>query len=110
MSRPSRTLIVLCGTAVPILNWAAAISVDHRAWLQAIAFYGLAVLSATAAFREIEHLGHHTNSMQSEPPRPGTATEDAVAIARADFSGACTCERWWTSLGSEHDPGCPPLT
>lgn len=38
------------------------------------------------------------------PRRPARSAADE--IVREELYAAC-CERWWTSLGTDHDAGCP---
>lgn len=110
MTRPLQALTVLYGAAFIFLSWAAAVAIEHRAWLYAAAFYAVAILTATAGFRETAQAATHRASADwASHLQAGTADEDAAAIARADLSGACACEHWWTSLGTEHDQWCPTL-
>jgi hypothetical protein len=36
------------------------------------------------------------------PPVPGCPCRDEAALS---LNNAC-CERWWTALGTDHDPEC----
>jgi hypothetical protein len=40
-----------------------------------------------------------------EPRRPAQFDDCALAFAAVELDDAC-CERWWTSLGRDHEPGC----
>lgn len=41
--------------------------------------------------------------------RTAHRNEHAEAVARAELDAAC-CERWWTSLATDHDPECEHQT
>ncbi|MFF9129144.1 hypothetical protein [Streptomyces sp. NPDC014806] len=93
-------------TAIGLLNCALT-SWQHGASAFAAFFAGAAVLLATA----IAHHGYHRDQLRdahariSRAERPcaplpfALAVEDRIAI---ELAAAC-CERWWTSLGAEHD-------
>lgn len=95
-------------TAIGLLNCALS-SWQHGAPAFAFFFAGAAVLLATA----IAHHAYHHDQLRAarasverpSEPRPFTlalprpALEDRIAL---ELAGAC-CERWWTSMGAEHD-------
>jgi hypothetical protein len=46
-----------------------------------------------------------TPSRAREPHRQTPLDGTARALVAAELDDAC-CERWWTSLGWDHEPGC----
>lgn len=90
-------------TAIGLLNCALT-SWQHGAPAFAAFFAGAAVLLATAIAHHAYHRdqlrdAHARGSRAERPHGQRPAIEDRVAI---ELAAAC-CERWWTSLGAEHD-------
>lgn len=87
-------------TAGLFLARAATVTVNHGgATGTAAALYGTAALAGAAALS--------TATATRRPPartRPGTEEEDTLLLLPVK---PCRCDRWWTSLGTEHDTWCP---
>ncbi|MFG2404212.1 hypothetical protein ACGFR8_07710 [Streptomyces brevispora] len=111
MTRLGRTLLALHLAGFCWLAYVAAVCVQHRSWPEATAFYATAVVLALSAGREIRHEADaQADAIRAGRPRPGTTRSDAKAIVRAELAGTCQCERWWTTIGTDHDPHCPQQT
>lgn len=93
MSRFARVLCSLHGAAFLWLAYCAVQSYRHGAVWAACLFTAASLLYLIAVLREAE---------RAEERR-------AVAGTAGDLNSAC-CERWWTSLATDHDPTCPNQT
>ncbi|RFU86182.1 hypothetical protein DY218_13775 [Streptomyces triticagri] len=118
MTHTQRARIALHGTATTCLAFVAVQYALYGPWPIAVLF-GLASLAPIdAAVRETERpAGPRTR------PHPHTATRTLASRRRHNASAhpttdeasvdhtvtqlntAC-CERWWTALGTDHDPTC----
>ncbi|RII16955.1 hypothetical protein DSC45_14425 [Streptomyces sp. YIM 130001] len=118
MTHTQRARIALHGTATTCLAFVAVQYVLYGPWPIAVLF-GLASLAPIdAAVRETERTerpaGTHTHA---KPVRPGDRSKaplprrlhpaDTASVDRTvtELNTAC-CERWWTALGTDHDPTC----
>ncbi|MGW3735191.1 hypothetical protein [Streptomyces sp. NPDC005148] len=98
MTVVARALSFVHGVTCVFLAYAATVSLEQGAWPFASAFFGAAVLSGVAGC-----LGYAPESGTTHTdPHPCAPVEDLVEVART-----CTCDRWWTSLGTAHDVWCP---
>jgi hypothetical protein len=102
MSRTSLPAWLLAGahlSAGAFLVHAATVTARHGgATAHAVAFYAASALAAAAACSAVTG-----NRRPPARTRPGTAAEDLAVLA------TCSCDRWWTSFGTEHDAWCPNL-
>ncbi|WP_320779962.1 hypothetical protein [Streptomyces sp. CRN 30] len=104
MTRSSRLLCALYLATSTGLAWTAVLEFRYGPLWAAAAFAGASMVPVVAVVRETE---------SAEPDRPpraaprtgprGSAAADA--LVRAELAAAC-CERWWTSLGTDHDARC----
>ena len=78
-------------------------------WPWALGCYATLTLLAVAGAREQERgMRARHAAVQAGTPRPGPPRYgDGTAIDRQVIARTCTCDQWWTSLGTEHDPWCP---
>ncbi|WP_327421864.1 hypothetical protein OG763_15110 [Streptomyces sp. NBC_01230] len=98
MTVVARALSFVHGVTCVFLAYASTVSLEQGSWSFAAAFFGAAVLSGVAGC-----LGYapeagvtHTDLHSCDP------FEDLE-----DFARTCTCDRWWTSFGTDHDVWCP---
>ncbi|MEU0275948.1 hypothetical protein [Streptomyces sp. NPDC006307] len=111
MTRLSRALLALYLVAFVWLAYVSAVCLQHQAPVQAAAFYATATALAVAAGRERRHATtRQAAAVRARRPRPRTYPSDLEAVLRAELAGACRCERWWTTFGTDHDPTCPQQT
>ncbi|MBD9735657.1 hypothetical protein IGX29_28420 [Streptomyces sp. H28] len=112
MSRGSRTLSALY---VAVALWLAYCTV--RTWgtvplwtSLAMAVAGLAPVLGVAREGVIAEERHAVAVLREREGRRGAWRDTAAAVlARVEVDAAC-CERWWTSLATDHDPGCAHRT
>lgn len=87
-SAPALLLAAAYLSGGAFLAHAAVVTVNHGgAPLTAGALFGTSGLSLVAAYSAA------AGPLRTTPPPPRVRT--------------CRCDRWWTSLGTEHDPWCP---
>ncbi|MFF1962960.1 hypothetical protein ACFVW5_04930 [Streptomyces sp. NPDC058232] len=98
MTVVARALSFVHGITCVFLAYAATVSLEQGAWSFAAAFLGAAVLSGVAGCLGYapEPGATHTDLHPCDP------VEDLAVFART-----CTCDRWWTSFGTDHDVWCP---
>lgn len=101
MSRLSRPLYVAYGALLAWLAYSAVISARNGATWACAAFLIGSGLAVTAAIRE----GDLEDALRREAIRTERHTR-TNQTAEAALNEAC-CERWWTSLATDHDPNCP---
>lgn len=111
MTHTQRARIALHGTATTCLAFVAVQYVIYGPWPIAVLF-GLASLAPIdAAVRETErHTGpssdrHGAADKAPLPRRLHPTDESSVDRTVTELNTAC-CERWWTALGTDHDPTC----
>ncbi|GAA3207552.1 hypothetical protein MTQ10_06620 [Streptomyces sp. XM83C] len=104
MSWSSRFLTVLYVTTGAGLAWTAVLEFRHGPVWASCLFGAAGLVPLIAAVRESVLC-----DLRRAVRRAGeAAAPDAVgteAVVRAELEAAC-CERWWTSLGTDHDAGC----
>ncbi|MFF8093166.1 hypothetical protein [Streptomyces sp. NPDC016675] len=127
---PSLRTARACRAATVLLLVAAGYAATHHPWLALPGLYAAAVFAWCAARARTEHRRRLVRAQRAErlarprSPQPLGAvlqpccafwrhsdgmvhgpecTRPAAALVPA---GAGCCERWWTSLGAEHDAGC----
>jgi len=101
MSRLSRTLHVVYGALLVWLAYCAVISALNGSPWACVAFVIGSGLAVTAAIRE----GDLDDALRREAVRAERHAR-TNKTAEAALNEAC-CERWWTSLATDHDPTCP---
>ncbi|MGW3690133.1 hypothetical protein [Streptomyces sp. NPDC005125] len=110
MTRPARVLCVLYGA---VSLWLACCTVQqarYGAQWATFMFAAASVMPVVAIVREFDladerravaGLGFERRESALRPPPP-----DVDPLMRTEIPLAC-CERWWTALGTDHDPTCP---
>lgn len=88
MSRLARALCSFHGAAFLWFAYCAVQSAHNGATWAVWLFVAASVLTVISVIREAE-----------------IAEERRAAAGAADLNAAC-CERWWTSLATDHDPTC----
>lgn len=101
MNCSSRLLCVLNVATSAGLAWTAVLEVRYGPVWAACLFAAASLVPIIAVVRETV-IGEQRRIILELARRGGDAAE---AIVRAELDSAC-CERWWTSLGSEHDVTC----
>ncbi|MFJ5059046.1 hypothetical protein ACIP96_06455 [Streptomyces nigra] len=67
----------------------------------------LTVCKAIEAHRRVRRGAGRTDDYEEPADHdPAAAQLQAWADALTELDAAC-CERWWTSLATDHDPTCP---
>lgn len=110
MSLPSRFLCALYGLTSLWLAWCAVREYQYGGSLWPVPlFAATSIVSVIAVVRETVLADEH-RTIAVLRRRDGRCTtrrdEMCEAIACAELNAAC-CERWWTSLATDHDPTCP---
>jgi uncharacterized membrane protein YcjF (UPF0283 family) len=107
MSWSSRFLTALYVTTSAGLAWTAVLEFRYGpAWAGCL-FCAASLVPVIAVVRESVLCDLRRAARLSAGPLPRIA--GAEAVVRAELEAAC-CERWWTSLGTDHDAGCPHRT
>ncbi|GGS64875.1 hypothetical protein AB0E75_05200 [Streptomyces griseoviridis] len=104
MTRSSRLLCALYLATSTGLAWTAVSEWRYGPPWAAAVFAGASVVPLIAVVREAD-LAEPRRAPVRPPRAPDAASGAADALVRAELDGAC-CERWWTSLGTDHDAGC----
>ncbi|MFI8531767.1 hypothetical protein ACIGMX_16195 [Streptomyces aquilus] len=101
MSRGSRTLISLYALVALWLAFCTVETLDTVPLWTTLTMAAVSITPVLAVIREtvIAELREVAAS------RATHSVDQAEAAARAELDAAC-CERWWTSLGTDHDPTC----
>ncbi|MEU3844726.1 hypothetical protein AB0E88_32440 [Streptomyces sp. NPDC028635] len=104
MNRGSRILTALHAAVGVWLVWCTV-----RTWGAATTWISviMAAAAATVLAGVVRPLvADRRRAGRERDGRRGTRHVDAAeALARRELSAAC-CERWWTSLGADHDTAC----
>lgn len=106
MTRTSQAVLILYGVAFIALACKAGLALSAYDHAEAALFYALALVVTVAGCREIgrTHIEHPTDKpRQPGPLRRLTSARKARATIRRE---SCTCDRWYESLGREHDDWC----
>ncbi|MBC2905493.1 hypothetical protein [Streptomyces cupreus] len=113
MNCSSRLLGALYVTTSSGLAWTAVLEYRYGPMWAACLFAAASIVPVIGLVRE-SVIGDQRRALaewgrRAAAPVPSGAGRDMDAaedIVRAELDGAC-CERWWTSLGSDHDRTCP---
>lgn len=103
MNRFARALCSLQGGAFLWLAYCAVQSARNGATWEVWLFAAASVLPVIAMFREYE-LADERRAVAVRAERLAR-----LRIHAEEINTAC-CERWWTSLATDHDPTCPNQT
>ncbi|MFF4835891.1 hypothetical protein [Streptomyces sp. NPDC001315] len=112
MPRSSRFLCALYLATSAGLAWAAALEFRYGSAWAGCLFAAASLVPVIAVLRESVLCDHRRavarlRRLNAAPPaHVGTALDVAV---RTQLDAAC-CERWWTSLGTDHDSACRDRT
>jgi hypothetical protein len=105
MNRYSRFLSTLYVLTSGLLAWTAVLQYRHGPLWAGVLFTAASLVPTIAVVRE-SVIGDQQRARAESaagPRRQGERLADA--IVRAELGGAC-CERWWTSMGTDHDTAC----
>ncbi|MBY8344492.1 hypothetical protein LXH13_36445 [Streptomyces spinosirectus] len=105
MTRSGRLLCALYLTTSGGLVSTTFLEFLHGPRWAACLFAAASLVPVIAVVRET--LVRDLRRAAAAPRRPVRPAADDVV--RTELEGAC-CERWWTSLGTRHDTGCPHPT
>ncbi|MEV6961062.1 hypothetical protein AB0M97_18070 [Streptomyces sp. NPDC051207] len=105
MNRYSRFLSTLYVLTSGLLAWTAVLQYRYGPLWAGLLFTAAGLVPTVAVVREsvIGDQERALAELAAGPRRPGERVADA--IVHAEFGAAC-CERWWTSLGTDHDAAC----
>ncbi|MFP3990675.1 hypothetical protein U9R90_25060 [Streptomyces sp. E11-3] len=106
MTRLARALCSLHSAALVWLAYCTITTARYGAAWAAILFAAASLMSVIAVIREMD-AGDRAYAARHHAP--AAEAEDQAALlddAVRDLDNAC-CERWWTALGTDHDPTCP---
>jgi hypothetical protein len=102
----SRTIRALHGLAAAGQGAAATVSYLNHTPLRTALFISTALLLVAAVHRESTCAEkHHTTPTEQAHHDPAATQIQAWLHAVTELDNAC-CERWWTSLATNHDPTC----
>ncbi|MHC3467092.1 hypothetical protein ACYF6T_00085 [Streptomyces sp. 7R007] len=101
MNRSCRLLGSLYLATSAGLAWTTIVEFRHGPAWAGFLFAAASVVPVIAVVRET--LIDDLLRAAAEPPRSGGRAADT--IVREQLDAAC-CERWWTSLGTDHDTTC----
>ncbi|MDT9696941.1 hypothetical protein [Streptomyces sp. P17] len=109
MNCSSRLLAGLYVATSAGLSWTAVLEYRYGPMWAACLFAAAGVVPVIGVVRE-SVIGDQRRALAEWAGRAaatsGPEPDAAEDIVRAELDGAC-CERWWTSLGSDHDRSCP---
>ncbi|MDG9720424.1 hypothetical protein [Streptomyces sp. DH24] len=105
MNRYSRLLSTLYVLTSGLLAWTAVLQYRYGPLWAAFLFTAASLVPTIAVVRE-SVIGDQQRALAelSAGPR-GQGERLADTIVRRELDAAC-CERWWTSLGTDHDAAC----
>lgn len=120
MSKTNRLSVILCALYLAVLVWlawwTATVASHSPAWFTVgnIAAAVVLVIAVTQQLDLVDARRENTDLKQREArredaelQRENRPTEDWQSLREAaDALGHSCCERWWTSLGADHDPTC----
>ncbi|MGW4733866.1 hypothetical protein ACWEQC_32670 [Streptomyces shenzhenensis] len=107
MSRILRILYILAAAGTGAC--AAVSHLDHRTHTVTAFLAITALLLATAVHRESVCAEDHHQAAPAPDHDPAATDLQAWLHTVTELDNAC-CERWWTSLATDHDPTCPHHT
>lgn len=108
MTRTARALCVLYGAAALFLAWATVQSALAGSVWAILAFAAASIVPLLACLREAEFADAKASARADleRAARLRDSDERRGIREAADALGHVCCERWWTSLGTDHDPTC----
>ncbi|MFI7413732.1 hypothetical protein ACIBU0_34250 [Streptomyces sp. NPDC049627] len=104
MNHYSRLLCALYIATSAGLAWTSVLEVRYGPAWAACLFAAAGLVPLIAVVRETV-IGEQRRWLLEMVAQAGRGGDAAEAIVRAELDSAC-CERWWTSLGSQHDVTC----
>jgi hypothetical protein len=105
MNRYSRLLSTLYVLTSGLLAWTAVLQYRYGPLWAGFLFTVASLVPVIGVVRE-SVIGDQQRALAELTARPRPQGERlADAIVRTELDAAC-CERWWTSLGTEHDAAC----
>lgn len=105
MNRSSRFLSILYVLTSGLLIWTAVLQYRYGPLWAGLLFTAAGAVPTVAVVREsvIGDLRRALTELTARPRRHGERLVDT--IVRGELDAAC-CDRWWTSLGTDHDAAC----
>lgn len=105
MNRHSRFLSTLYVLTSGLLAWTAVLQYRYGPLWAGVIFTAAAVVPTIAVVRE-SVIGDQRRTIAELTARPRRRGERLVdTLVRRELGAAC-CDRWWTSLGTDHDEAC----
>lgn len=111
----TRLACVLCGLYLAVFVWLAwwtGTTASRAPLWFTTGNAAAAIVLVIAVIQQLDNADlryENTELRERETRRAAHADEAAEHQANAELLDAC-CERWWTSLGADHDPTCPHHT
>ncbi|WP_411092247.1 hypothetical protein [Streptomyces sp. 049-1] len=110
MTWARRARMVLYTAAFTALGWHGAAALFAGVWQVAGALYALALALAAAVYAEWSTAAAYADAVEERRLARPVTRAHARHLAAGVLAGTCGCDRWWTSLGTDHDPWCPAQT
>ncbi|MER7739973.1 hypothetical protein ABTX34_16935 [Streptomyces sp. NPDC096538] len=107
MTRSQTSPVVVCICGMVMCFARAGTFVDLGFWAAAVLMYALGLVCLAGVFFELSLDPPDDRPADLVPPgglRTRYRTFRAVRAARRRM---CLCDRYWTSIGTEHDTWCP---
>lgn len=101
----SRLLRVLYAATSALLAGIAGLELRYGPLWTACVFAAAALVPVIAVVRETMICDERRHVTEATSKRARCGGEAVEPILQAALEAAC-CERWWTSLGRNHDAGC----
>ncbi|MFD7957006.1 hypothetical protein ACFV4X_26375 [Streptomyces ardesiacus] len=109
MNRTVKTWVTVLSTSIVVGTSRGGFLLAESAWLEAAIAYGASALCTVGLIHEIGY-GITSDVEQPAPVKeagPLARIRAARTARRVTRSIPCTCDRYWTTAGREHDPWCP---
>jgi hypothetical protein len=109
MTRDSR---IICGLYLTVTSWLAFCTINTHTTAPAWTTITMAAASAVPILGIIRELDLRDARRalavtREREARRAAWADEAVAQQAASAVGDACCERWWTSLATDHDTTCP---
>lgn len=108
MTRFARLLCIIYGAELVFLSWAAYQSALADSTWAVFAMAACSVIPLISWLREVEFADAKRAALADveRAARVRDRAEQRAIKEAADALRHVCCERWWTSLGTDHDPTC----
>lgn len=110
MNRTAKTWSTVLGGAIVVGTSRGGFLLAEGAWLEAAIAYGASALCTVGLIHEVGY------GLTSDGDAQPATVNEAGPLARIRAAREarrltrripCTCDRYWTTVGREHDPWCP---